>query len=472
MITIVGLGPGTLDRLPTPVRALLLDPGTHVVLRTLMHPAATDLAELRDVEPCDDLYDSSDTFDDVYEAIVQRVVRRGGDGPVIYAVPGSPLIGEFAVRRLMESGAPIEVIAGESFVDAILVEVGYDPLDRGLQILNGHQLPDPLVLDKPTIIGHLDRPEVLADVLDAVSRVIPEESTVTVLSGVGAPDGRVVTARPQALDAGLAGLRTSIFVDTDPGGLLGAVHVMRRLRVECPWDQSQTHASLVGNLVEEVYELIEAINSLPSAGVDWVAYASVEDELGDVLLQVLFHEAIARETGAFDIDGVAEVLRQKLVRRHPHVFADTEVEDASEVKQNWDRIKAGEPGGARESILDGVPPGMPALQRASKVQNRASKVGFDWEEADQVLPKIAEELTELAEAMKGMGDAEAELGDLLFSVVNLARHLGVDPELALRSATATFESRFRRMEQDGPLHALDLDQLNQRWESAKRIEEA
>lgn len=469
MITIVGLGPGTLNRVPAPVRAVLLDPDAHVVVRTLRHPAASDLAGLRDVEPCDDLYDRSETFEDVYTAIADRVLERAGHGHVVYAVPGSPAIGEFAARRLMQSDAKVEMIPGESFVDAVLAEVEYDPLDRGLQVLNGHELPDPLILDKPTIIGHLDRPEVLADVLDAISRVTPEEARVTVLSGLGAPDERVVDARPGALDAGLAGLRTSIFVDTEPGGLLGAIQVMRRLRVECPWDRAQTHASLVGNLVEEVYELIEAINSLSSEEVDWAAYAAVEDELGDVFLQVLFHEAIARETGAFDIDGVAEVLRQKLVRRHPHVFADIEVEDASEVKQNWDRIKAAEPGGARDSSLDGVPSGMPALQRASKVQNRASKVGFDWETADQVLPKIGEELAELTEAMGGIGDAEAELGDLLFSVVNLARHLGVDPELALRSATATFESRFRRMEQLGPLDTLDLDQLNQRWEIAKGI---
>jgi tetrapyrrole methylase family protein / MazG family protein len=470
MITVVGLGPGTLDGIPTPVRELLLDPGTHVVVRTLMHPAAADLAGLRQVESCDDLYERSETFDDVYSAIVDRVVERAGHGPVVYAVPGSPLMGEFAVQSLLRSGSPVEIVPGVSFVDAILAEVGYDPLDRGLQILNGHELPDPLVLDKPTIIGHLDRPETLADVLDSVARVTPEGSMVTVLSDAGASAKRVMTATPSEVDAGLAGLRTSLFIDSDAGGLLGAVRVMRKLRVECPWDRSQTHASLVGNLVEEVYELIEAINSLPAEGVDWIAYAAVEDELGDVLLQVLFHEAIAREKGAFDIDGAAEVLRQKLVRRHPHVFADTVVEDAAEVKRNWDRIKAEEMGGEPESVLDGVPSGMPALQRASKVQNRAAKVGFDWERADQVVPKVAEELSELTEAMSGAGDPGAELGDLLFSVVNLARHLGIDPELALRSSTETFERRFRRMESDGPLEDLDLDELNRRWERAKESE--
>lgn len=470
MITITGLGPGSLERVPSPVRDLLLDPATAVIVRTARHPAALELAGLREVVFCDDLYESAESFDNVYTAIARRVMVASANGPVIYAVPGSPLVGEFAVAKILELAPESEVIASESFVDAVLTEVGYDPLNRGLQILNGHELPDPLVLDKPTIIGHLDTPEVLADVLDAVGRVLPEDTDVVVLSGLGAPDSRVVAGPVDQLDPGLAGVRTSMFVDAEPGGLIGAVRVMRRLREECPWDREQTHSSLVKNLIEEAYELIEAIGRLPDDDIDWVAYAEVEDELGDVLLQVLFHEAIARQSGAFDIDGVAEVLRQKLVRRHPHVFADVEVADAGEVKDNWDRIKDEERGGAAASALDGVPAGLPALQRASKIQNRAAKVGFDWDDASDVVPKVHEEIGELEEAMAGGGDVPAEIGDVLFSVVNLARHLGVDPELALRQATSRFEQRFRRMEEDGPLDGLDLDSLDRRWEAAKASE--
>jgi tetrapyrrole methylase family protein/MazG family protein len=472
MITVIGLGPGTLDRVPSPVRALLLDPDTTVVVRTAHHPAASELGGLRDVVFCDDLY-QAERFDEVYDAITGRVLAAAAEGAVIYAVPGSPMVGEFAVRRILESGAEVEVIPGESFLDALLAEVGYDPLDRGIQVLNGHELPDPLVLDKPTVVAHLDRPQTLAAVLDAVARVVPEEAEVTLLVGIGAPGATVVTAPIHEISLDLAGFRTSLYVDTEPAGLIGAVHVMRKLRAECPWDRDQTHQSLVKNLVEEAYELIEAIGRLPRGEVDWVAYAAVEDELGDVLLQVLFHEAIAREVGAFDIDGVAEVMRQKLIRRHPHVFGDVEVADADEVKRNWDRIKAEEGAEATDgahapgSALDGVPDGMPALHRASKLQNRAAKSGFDWEEASQVLPKISEELGELERAMNGDGDIHAELGDLLFSVVNVARHLGLDPELALRQATHTFERRFRRMELEGPLQGLGLDELDARWDRAK-----
>jgi tetrapyrrole methylase family protein/MazG family protein len=468
VITITGLGPGALDRVPAPVRALLLDEGRAVIARTVHHPAARELGELREVVFCDDLYERADSFDDVYEAIAGRVIEASSSGPVIYVVPGSPMIGEFAVRKIRDVADNVEIIPAESFVDAVLDAVGYDPLDRGLQILNGHDLPDPLIVDKPTIVGHLDRPEVLAEALNALRRVVPEETEVTVLAGTGDTDASVVTDWIDAIDLDLAGFRTSLFLDAAPGGLVGAVHVMRRLREACPWDREQTHQSLVKNLVEEAYELVEAIGRLPEEGIDWVAYAGVEDELGDVLLQVLFHEAIARQVGAFDIDGIAEVMRQKLVRRHPHVFGDLDVSEADEVKDNWDRIKEEERGGRADSILDGVPVGLPGLQRAAKIQNRAAKVGFDWDDASQVVPKVREEIDELEAALTGRGDVEAELGDLLFSVINLARHLGVDPELSLRRATSTFEARFRRMEEDGPLRNLDLDELNRRWERAKR----
>ena len=467
MIKVIGLGPGSLDRVPSPVREILVDPATTVVCRTAHHPAVAELAELRPVIDCDDLYETTDRFDDVYQAIADRVIAAAEHGVVVYAVPGSPLVGEFAVRKILDAADEVEMIPGESFLDAVLYEVGYDPLDRGLQIINAHELPDPLVLDKPTVVAHLDRAEILGDVLAAVARVVAEDSVVTLLADLGCDHALVVTDAPEAIDSGLAGLRTSLFVDAPPGGLVGAVQVMRRLREECPWDRTQTHHSLVKNLVEETYELIEAIAGLPDTGEDWVAYARVEDELGDVLLQVLFHEAIAREAGGFDIDGVAEVLRQKLVRRHPHVFGDVDAATPEEVKRNWDRIKAEEGGDSPGSVLDGVPGGLPGLHRAAKVQNRAAKVGFDWDRADQVLSKLAEELEELTAAMAGVGDIEAELGDLLFSVVNLARHLQIDPELAIQRAVAEFERRFRRMEEDGPLLGLDIEELDQRWERAK-----
>lgn len=467
MITVTGLGPGDFDRIPGAVRSVLLDPEAAVVLRTGRHPAAEQLAAMRAVITCDDLYDGHDTFDAVYKAITRRVLEASKLGPVVYAVPGSPLVGEFTVRMLLSSGSEVELIPAESFVDAVLVEMGYDPFDRGLQILNGHELPQPLVLDKPTIVGHLDRPEILAEVAAQIARVLPEEAKITVLAGIGAADAVRVEVTPDQVDPDLAGFRTSLFVDSAPGGLIGAVRTMAILRGECPWDREQTHQSLVKYLVEETYELIDAVGRLGTGEPDWVGYAEVEDELGDVLLSVLFHAAIAGEKGAFDIDDVAEVLRQKLVRRHPHVFGEVDAASAAEVKRNWDQIKDEERGEARQSQMDGVPTGMPALQRAAKIQNRASKVGFDWAEASEVLPKVREEVDELEASLGDPEKEESELGDLLFSVVNLARHLGLDGELALRGAIDRFESRFRTMEAVGPITGLPLEEMNLRWDEAK-----
>jgi tetrapyrrole methylase family protein/MazG family protein len=323
------------------------------------------------------------------------------------------------------------------------------------------------VLDKPTVVAQVDRGEVLADVAARIARVLPEDAVVTVLSDAGSPDRVRVETPASAIDPGLAGYRTSIFIDADPGGLIGAVRTMAILREECPWDREQTHQSLVKYLVEETYELIDAVSRIDGEEPDWVAYAAVEDELGDVLLSVLFHAAIARQIGAFDIDDVAEMMRQKLVRRHPHVFGEVDAETAADVKRNWDEIKDAERGAARDSLMDGVPAGMPALQRASKVQNRAAKAGFDWDHAAEVVPKIREELDELEAVLDDPAEAESELGDVLFSVINLARHLGVDGEVALRRAIDRFEARFRQMEGAGPLDGLTIDELNRRWEEAK-----
>lgn len=439
---------------------MLLDPTNRVIVRTLLHPAASELAELREVVSCDDLY-YHETFDDVYDAIAARVVHSATEAPTVYAVPGSPLVGELAVERI-RSLREVDLIPGESFLDAVLAAVGYDPLDRGLRLLNGHRLPRPLLVDGPTIIAHLDLPVVLAEVSATIARIVPDGTTGLLVVDAGGPTQRVVRSPLAEIDSGLASARTSLFLDPEPGGLAGVIQTMARLREECPWDRRQTHQSLVKNLIEEAYELVEAIGQLPDG------YGTLEDELGDVLLQVLFHSNIARQDGHFDIEDVAENLRQKLVRRHPHVFGDVTVESAEEVKVNWEQIKRDERGEGLGSVLDGVPEGMPGLERAAKLQRKAAEVGFDWPEAALVIDKIGEEVGELREVIGDPSGAAEELGDLLFSVVNLSRHLNLDPELALRGSIKRFIERFRAMEALGTLEGLTLAELDVRWEQAKR----
>ncbi len=472
-IDVVGLGPGAIDRLPARTRRILTDPERTVVVRTLSHPAAGELAGLRPVVTCDDLYETATDFDEVYEAIVERILHLARTGRVVYAVPGSPRVGERAVSLLAERVDDVQVHHAESFLDAVTEALGIDPLERGLRVLNAHRLPDPLVLDGPTLIAQVDHPVLAAELLARLGMVCPEGTEATVVIDAGGPRPRIVRDRIDRLDPNLAGLRTTVFLDPEPGGLVGAVRVMRRLREACPWDRAQTHHGLVANLMEEAAELADALSALPVDGtVDHAAYAAVEDELGDVLLQVLFHTVIARERAVFDIEDVAENLRRKLVRRHPHVFGDVEVSSAAEVKANWDAIKARERGDEEpRSLLADIPVSMPALGRAAKVGRRAAKVGFDWPDVGGVVDKVAEELAEVTGVLDEPERVVDEVGDLLFAVVNLARHVGVEPEAALRRATDRFIRRFQAMERQGPLDGLDLVELERRWQAAKDDED-
>src|SRR2546422_6716533 len=242
------------------------------------------------------------------------------------------------------------------------------------------------------------------------------------------------------------------------------VEVVRRLRAPdgCPWDREQTPASLRATMLEEAYEVLEAI--------DEKSMTKLREELGDVLLQVLMQSVIAEETGAFTLGDVANSVREKLVRRHPHVFGSTQVTGSDEVVRNWEALKAKEYG--RESALDGVQRSLPALQWAWSLQRRAANVGFDWPNVDGALDKVREELEELREA-RTVEAREAEFGDLLFSLVNVARKLGMNPEDALRAATGRFEARFRIMERKAKAEGRDLkdlpiEELDQYWEAAKR----
>lgn len=252
-------------------------------------------------------------------------------------------------------------------------------------------------------------------------------------------------------------------------GLRELVDIMARLRAAdgCPWDREQDHGTLKPYLLEEAYEVLEAI--------DEGAGPKLAEELGDLLLQIVFHAQVAAEDGSFTIDDVTGSICRKLRHRHPHVFADVQVRDSAEVVDNWEQIKRGEPlNEGRVSALDGVPAALPALHRATKIQKRAAKVGFDWDDASGPTEKVEEELAEVQEARAGGHTARIaeEIGDLLFAVVNLARLLGVDSEDALRVATGRFDARFRAMEdlareQGIRMGEKTLEELDELWDAVK-----
>ena len=245
------------------------------------------------------------------------------------------------------------------------------------------------------------------------------------------------------------------------------MRIMARLRAPdgCPWDQEQTHSTLRQTVIEEAYEVAAAINS----GDD----ENLKEELGDLLLQVVFHAQMAKEDGRYDFQDIARVIAEKLVRRHPHVFGDESAADSAAVLTRWEEIKRAEKGIEHTSILDGISEGMPGLMRAEKVQKRAAKVGFDWSEIAPVIGKVKEEIAEIESALGDPAKVEEELGDLLFSVVNLARKLKVDGEVALQMATDKFITRFKKVEataedQGRKLKEMTLQEMDAIWDEVKK----
>ena len=264
-----------------------------------------------------------------------------------------------------------------------------------------------------------------------------------------------------------AALRAAALDSTQPAiDQLRAIVACLRAPEGCPWDREQTHVTLRSGLLEEAYEVVAAINNADDA--------NLREELGDLLLQSVFHAQIAAEEGRFDFDHVAREIVEKLIRRHPHVFGEDSCADSAEVLRKWDDIKRAEKGHVAESALDGIPGGLPALLQAQKVQKKAAKVGFDWGEVPPVLAKIREEISEIEAELAG-GDArriEDEVGDLLFSVVNLARKLKIDAETALHGATEKFSTRFREVEslareRNLGLENLSLPELDRLWDEVK-----
>jgi MazG family protein len=246
---------------------------------------------------------------------------------------------------------------------------------------------------------------------------------------------------------------------------LRLVETIRRIRRECPWDREQTHESLRKYLIEECFEAAEAIDS--------GNYRGLKEELGDILIQVIFHSILAEEKGSFKLSDVLRETREKLIRRHPHVFGSRNLQTGEEVLKQWEEIKNEE---GRDSVLAGVPKDLPALLKAYRITEKAKAVGFDWEKAEDVWLKVQEEMIELREAMDKREGVEEEIGDFLFAIVNLSRHLGIDPESALRKATRRFIERFSRIEAKAKekgisLEDMSLDEMDEIWEEAKRKDE-
>ncbi len=472
-ITIVGLGPGDPKQLTLEAQQVLQE-AREAYLRTCHHPTVASLPPGPSLHSFDHLYEEKESFAEIYDEIARRIVELGQrpEG-VVYAVPGHPLVGEDSVQRILalarQQGIGVRVVGGLSFIEPVLTCLGQDAL-AGLQIVDATELAalyhPCLNPDLPALIGQLYDQQLASDVKLTLMNLYPDEHPVTLVRGASTDQAQVWKVPLYELDRqpDLDHL-TSLFVPPlpRPSSLETFQDTIAGLRAPggCPWDREQTHQSLRPHLLEETYE---ALAALDADDMD-----ALREELGDLLLQIVLQAQIAVETGEFSLAQVIEKIDAKIKRRHPHVFGDVAVADVGEVLHNWEEIKREEKG--EHSVLGGVSRALPALARAQAIQKRVARVGFDWPEVEGVVAKIAEEVVELREA-KGSQEREEELGDLLFSVVNLARWLDVDAESALRQACERFIQRFSGMEdlcreRRVSLGDLSLAEQDELWEEVK-----
>lgn len=475
-VTVVGLGPGDPGLLTRRAYDTLLEHG-EVFLRTREHPAAAGLPEGMRIETFDSLYDQAEGFEAVYAAIVQRVMdlARRPSG-VVYAVPGDPSVGEATVSALRqaasEAGLAFEVISGVSFIEPSLAVLGLDAMD-GLQLADALEIATrhhpPLSPDRPALIAQVYSRDVAADVKLTLMNGYDDDHPATLVHEAGLPEVWLEHIALHEIDRSRSlGLRSSLYLPArdGQGSMESFQETIAHLRAPdgCPWDREQTHQSLAPHLMEEAYEALQALDS-----EDMPALC---EELGDLLLQIVIQVQIATEAGEFRLADVIEGINAKLQRRHPHVFGQVKVSGVEQVLQNWEALKHEErvESGTGKGLLDGIPLSLPALAQAAEVQRRVTRVGFDWPDLPGVQAKVAEELNELLGAEEDR--RAAEMGDVLFAVVNYARWLEIDPEAALRMTVRRFRDRFGAMEaaarrEGRSLRGLSPAELDALWEAAK-----
>ncbi|MBI5668734.1 MAG: nucleoside triphosphate pyrophosphohydrolase [Chloroflexi bacterium] len=477
-LTIVGLGPGDIDDLSRRAWRVLKQAKT-VYLRTERHNCVACLPQNGIAyHNFDHLYDTIDRFEDVYAEIAREVLDAARQGDVVYAVPGDPLVGESTVTQLLkaakDAGIPVEIVNGISFVEPTLALLELDALD-GLQVFDGIEIAamhhPPINPDYPALLGQVYSRDVAANVKLTLMNQYPDDFRVTLIHAAGTDSALTEELPLYEIDRSPhIQHMTSLYVPArgNMSSFEQFQEIIAHLRAPegCPWDRKQTHRSLRQYLLEETHEVLEAIDA-----DDMEALAG---ELGDLFLQIGLHAQIATENGDFQMADVLSHINRKLIHRHPHVWGEVNVSGADEVVQNWEQLKRkehAEQGIERESILDGVPKGLPALLQAYQYQAKAAKPGFDWERVEDVIAKAREELEELFAATDSDHRAE-EYGDLLFVLVNLARWWKIEPETALREANAKFYRRFHYIEDRVAANGKQLEdhtlaELDALWNEAK-----
>ncbi|XZL37193.1 nucleoside triphosphate pyrophosphohydrolase [Clostridium perfringens] len=482
MLKIMGLGPGAYEALT--IGALKeLKNNKNIYFRTEKHPTVDFLKdEGIKFESYDHAYEKYDSFNDVYKYIAEDLITKiKDDEDLIYAVPGHPLVAEKSVINLIElckeNNIQYEVLPAVSFVDAMMEALQVDPIE-GVKIIDAFDMKNQ-ILDKR--VGTI--------ITQVYNNFIASEVKLRLLEGYE-DDTEIIFVRAAGVE-GLESIRkiplyeldwqedidylTSIYIPKDLGNkkdfqdLLDIIETLRNPG-GCPWDREQTHESLKSALLEECYEVIDAIENEDED--------ALIEELGDVLLQVVFHASIGKEDGYFDIMDVIGGISNKMINRHPHVFGNEEANTSEQVLVNWDEIKKEEKGiKTLTEEMQNIAKSLPAATRAYKVQKKAKKVGFDWDDVNCAMDKVKEELNEIKEVYncEDKSIIEGEVGDLLFACINVARFLEVDGELALDKTIKKFIKRFSYIENEAiknnkNLKDMTLEEMDKLWEEAKTSE--
>ena len=481
-ITIVGLGPGDGRYLTREAWDVLRGCNT-VYVRTAEHPAVADLPMGVSVKGFDALYEATTEFTAVYRKIIDTIVELGQPGDVVYAVPGHPHVGEATVLGIEAAAKathiPIRIVAGLSFIEPMLTDLGVDGLD-GLQIFDAltvaQYLHPPINVDAPLLLGQVYSQFVASELKLALMALYAPSHVVQLLHGAGTDEAVVERIPLYEIDRSehIRNL-TSLYVPprAQVGSLGNFAETIAYLRSPsgCPWDREQTAHSMLPSFLEEMAEVADAIER---DDVD-----DLRDELGDLMLHIVFQAQLAAEGDEFTLTDVIAGIEAKIRRRHPHVWGDVNAETSDAVVQTWDEIKRQEKGDLEpESVLDNLPLTLPTLIRAQKLQKRAAKVGFDWPDISHVWAKLDEELAELHEAIEkneGVERVSAEFGDILFVLANVARWLKIDAESALRATNLKFIRRFQSIEKTLRARELSfdqvtLDEMDAIWDEAKLAE--
>ena len=480
-ITILGLGPGNPMQITREAWGVITT-AEEIWLRTRQHPTIAAFPASLHLESFDDLYEVGESFEAVYANIVNRILDLGTrEQGVIYAVPGDPFIAETTgpeiARRARSAGIELRIVNGVSFVEPAFSALGLDPFPQITLVdaleLSQHQIP-PFPVDRPVLVAQIYSRLVAAEVKATVNSIYPDDHKVTLVHAAGTESEMMEELSLYEIDrSDHIGLLTILFIPPMQQGTsfeaFQEVVAVLRAPGGCPWDQEQTHQSLRPHLLEEAYETLAALDSEDPK--------QMAEEFGDLLLQIVLNAQIGSEEGGFSMLDILKGIYEKIIRRHPHVFGDVQIEGVDNVLENWEKLKADERksnGESTKGLLGGVPLALPALIQAQEYQDRAARVGFDWPIIEGVLAKIVEEIGEIQRA-DNPAELVDEIGDLFFALVNLARWKQVDAESALRSTNRKFKQRFAHIElvaqkQNRKISDLSLDEMEAAWQAAKNFE--